>query len=72
MNNILFFYIFDDNYLWGSCLRDDFFMEVMLSLLRLLVFNLVRDENENFSDRILKLNGSGGGGGGGKNEDLWV
>ena len=63
-------YTSDDNYSRGSRSRDDFPMEVMSSSPRPSAANSSRDENDNPSDRTIRLKDSGGGGG--KDEDLWV
>lgn len=63
-------YASDDNYSRGSRSRDDFPLEVMSTSSRPSAANSARDENDNPSDRTLRLKDSGGGGE--KNEDLWV
>ena len=60
-------YTSDDNYSRGSRSRDDL---PMSSSPRPSAANSSPDENDNPSDRTLRLKDSGGGGG--KNEDLWV
>ena len=45
-------------------------MEAMSTSSRPSAANSARDENDNPSDRTLRLKDSGGGGG--KDEDLWV
>ena len=63
-------YTSDDNYSRGSRSRDDLPMEVMSTSSRPSAANSAPDENDNPSDRTLRLKDSGGGGG--KDEDLWV